>query len=82
MLGSGAVNQETQYFGPGTRLLVLGELGPHRRVGRGMGLQWGAGPLAGFLLGITGLCSPCSDFLGIGSQLKVLGNFSSKFWGC
>lgn len=44
VLGSGAVNQETQYFGPGTRLLVLGELGLHTRVGNGMGLQWARVP--------------------------------------
>lgn len=41
VLGSGAVNQETQYFGPGTRLLVLGELGPHARAfSAGLGCSW------------------------------------------
>lgn len=62
VLGSGAVNQETQYFGPGTRLLVLGELGPHARAHPQR--DWaavGAGPLALFLLGVTGLCSLCPD---------------------
>lgn len=40
--------QDTQYFGPGTRLLVLGELGPHVRVLSGIGLQWARVPWPGF----------------------------------
>lgn len=51
VLGSGAVNQETQYFGPGTRLLVLGELGPHRSaLAAGLGCS-GRGSLSYVSLG-------------------------------
>lgn len=73
VLGSGAVNQETQYFGPGTRLLVLGELGPHARCGRA-GAAVGAGALAGFLCRVLGLCfSVLGLTFGTGRQLAVLG---------
>lgn len=73
VLGSGAVNRETQYFGPGTRLLVLGELGPHARCRRA-GVAVGAGALAGFSLRVPGLCfSVFGLTFGTGSQLTVLG---------
>lgn len=64
MLGSGAVNQETQYFGPGTRLLVLGELGPHARL-QGDGVAVGAGACEE--------SQDCAAFALAGSRLTVLG---------
>lgn len=61
MLGSGAVNQETQYFGPGTRLLVLGELGPHALCRRA-GVAVDAGAWQGFLWESPVLLSLWLDF--------------------
>lgn len=63
VLGSGAVNQETQYFGPGTRLLVLGELGAPRAVRAGWGCS-GRGCLGRVFSGSPRvvLLSPWLDF--------------------
>lgn len=72
MLGFGAVNQETQYFGPGTRLLVLGELGSHARMERN-GAAVGAGA-----------CGEAEDYAALalaGSRLTVLRELLGKCSG-
>lgn len=91
MLGSGAVNQETQYFGPGTRLLVLGELGPHACVLSGIGQQSARVPWLGFSWESPG-CAALALTFGIRSliehpigtswqlQRRVLGLLVSLLW--
>ena len=69
------MSQSTQYFGAGTRLLVLGELGRPRG-------RWGWA--AGFCAGLGGRDSE-TQYFGPGTRLLVLGECgrraSISLWG-
>lgn len=73
VLGLGAVSTDTQYFGPGTRLTVLGKQGHQGDLER----QWGRCGTPGVAASVFVLCagavSQNTQYFGPGTRLTVLG---------